>query len=221
MQLKLALFDFCPYCQRVRILLEHYALSHELAWIDPASPPDWFTSASPDGRVPVLMADDTPILESAVIGELVDEIGGGHMLPRDPIPRAQVRAWVEAVSGCQSGFGATVRAGDDAAYRSALEQLHVGLARIDQAMSDVGPYFSGDALCMVDVVLAPLLTRMRVLQSALPCFPEDRPKLQRLAEELALLPEVDRSVDSDPAGVFSSMVAHLNPQGYVAAHWSR
>jgi len=49
------------------------------------------------------------------------------------------------------------------------------------------------------------------LQPTLPCFREHRPPLQRLAETLAELPEVDRSVDGDVSGVFKSMVEHLNP----------
>lgn len=219
MQMKLAVFDFCPYCQRVRILLEHYGLPHELVWIDPNAAPDWFAAASPQGRVPVLMVDDTPILESAVIGELIDEIGGGGLFPDEPVARAQVRAWVESVSGCQSSFGAMIRAGDETAFVAARGQLQDGLGQIDEAMTTAGPYFRGDALCMVDVVLTPLLTRMRLLQPALPCFPENRPRLHRLAETLALLPEVDRSVDGDAPRVLASMVAHLNPQGYVAGHW--
>jgi glutathione S-transferase len=220
MQLKLAAFDFCPYCQRVRILLEHYGLPHELVRIDPNAPPGWFAAASPHGRVPVLVVDDTPILESAVIGELIDEIGGGRMFPAEPVARAQVRALVELVSACQASFGAMIRAEDEAAFIAARDQLHDGLGQIEAAMDNAEPYFSGSELCMVDVVLAPLLNRMHLLQPVLPCFPEAYPRLQRLAETLARLPEVDRSVDGDAPKVFASMVAHLNQHGYVGSRWA-
>jgi hypothetical protein len=40
-----------------------------------------------------------------------------------------------------------------------------------------------------------------------------------LAEALTALPEVDRSVDGDLTGAFTSMVKHLAPTGYVASHW--
>jgi glutathione S-transferase len=219
MQLKLALFDFCPYCQRVRILLEHYRLPYELEWIDPHSPPAWFAAASPQGRVPVLAVDKTAIIESAVIGELVDELGGGRMLAGDPVARAQMRILIELVSGCQASFGAMIRAEDEAAFSAAREQLHAGLAQLEQAMDKTGPYFHGAQLCMVDAVLAPLLTRMSLLQEALPCFPEGPTRLQQLAVALAALPEVDRSVDGDPRGILSSMIAHLNPNGHAASHW--
>ena len=221
MRLKLALFDFCPYCQRVRILLEHYGMPYELEWIGPHSTPGWFAAASPLGRVPVLAIDDVPIIESAVIGELVDELGGGRMLPADPVARAQVRTTVGLVSECQASFGGMIRADDEEAFADARAELDKGLAQIDETLDEGGPYYRGAKLCMVDVVLAPLLTRMRLLQPELPCFPAGRPRLQRLADTLADLPEVGRSVDGDPAGALSSMVAHLNSGGYVATTWSR
>jgi glutathione S-transferase len=116
MKLKLAVFDFCPYCQRVRIALEHYGLPYELVTVDPEAPPEWFAAASPRGKVPLLMVDDTPILESAVIGEFVDEIGGRRLMPDDPLARAQVRFWADFASACQMGFGNMLRAVDEEAF---------------------------------------------------------------------------------------------------------
>jgi glutathione S-transferase len=219
MNIKLAVFDFCPYCQRVRILLEHYGLPHEVILIDPEQPPTWFSAASPRGKVPLLMVDDAPILESAVIGEFLDEISGGHLLAAKPIDRARIRSWVELVSGCQVSFGAMMRAADESAFLSAREALHADLTYVDRSLDEKGPFFSGDALCMVDIVFAPLLTRMLLLEPVLSCFPQGHPKPRRLAEALAGLPEVDRSVDGDLTGVFTSMVKHLAPKGYVASHW--
>ncbi|MEA1051731.1 glutathione S-transferase family protein [Lamprobacter modestohalophilus] len=219
MRLKLALFDFCPYCQRVRILLEHYKMPYELEWIGQNAKPAWFSAASPLGRVPVLAVNEVPIIESAVIGELVDELGGARMLPTDPVARAQIRVTVARASESQSSFGAMIRAEDQAAFAAALDQLHHNLAPIEKAFDATGAYFGGADLCMVDVVLAPLLTRMRLLQPLLPCFPEDLPRLERLADTLTCLPEVHRSVDGDPVRAFDSMIEHLNPSGYVARHW--
>jgi glutathione S-transferase len=219
MGLKLALFDFCPYCQRVRILLEHYQMPYELEWIGQNAKPAWFSAASPLGRVPVLAVNEVPIIESAVIGELVDELGGGRMLPADPLARAQARLTVVRVSDSQASFGAMIRAEDEKAFAAALDQLHQNLAPIEAAIDATGPYFGGSDLCMVDVVLAPLLTRMRLLHPLVPCFPEDHPRLERLADTLTGLPEVHRSVDGDPVRAFDSMIAHLNSNGYVARHW--
>lgn len=217
MNLKLAVFDYCPYCQRVRIALEHYGLPYELVTVDPEAPPEWFAAASPRGKVPLLMVDDTPILESAVIGEFVDEIGGRRLMPVNPLARAQVRFWADFASACQMGFGNMVRAVDEEAFVSARRNLHQDLAYVDRVVDDVGPYFAGGALCIVDVVFAPLFTRMLSLESVLRCFPPDLPKVRRWAEVLQALPEVDRSVAGNSQAAFASMVSHLGPQGYVSA----
>jgi glutathione S-transferase len=119
MKLKLAVFDFCPYCQRVRIALEHYGLPYELVTVDAEAPPEWFATASPRGKVPLLMVDGTPILESAVINEFVDEIGGRRLMSGDPLARAQVRFWADFASACQMGFGNMVRAAGEEAFVSA------------------------------------------------------------------------------------------------------
>jgi len=218
MKLKLAVFDFCPYCQRVRIALEHYGLSYELVTVDPEAPPEWFATASPRGKVPLLMVDDTPILESAVINEFVDEIGGRRLMSGDPLARAQVRFWADFASACQMGFGNMVRAADEEAFVSARRNLHQDLVYVDRVLDDAGPYFGGGGLCLVDVVFAPLLTRLLILEPVLSCFPPDLPKVRRWAEALQALPEVDRSVSGDIHGAFASMVSHLGPHGHVSAH---
>ncbi len=52
MNIKLAIFDFCPYCQRVRILLEHYRLPHEVILIDTEQPPRGSRRHRPAARFP-------------------------------------------------------------------------------------------------------------------------------------------------------------------------
>jgi glutathione S-transferase len=163
------------------------------------------------------MVDETPILESAIIGEFVDEIGGRRLMPDDPLARAQVRVWADFASACQMGFGNMVRAADEEAFVSARRTLHQDLVDVERALDDTGPYFNGGALCLVDVVFAPLLTRMLILDPLLSCLPPGLPKLRRWAEALQALPEVDRSVAGDTRGSFASMVHHLGPQGYVSA----
>jgi glutathione S-transferase len=217
MDLKLAIFDYCPYCQRVRILLEYYGLEHELLRLSPDALPEWFLAASPYRRVPLLIADGVPILESAVIGEFLDEIGGGRLIPAAPLARAQIRGWVAFASECQTSFGGMVRAADEEAFVSARTALHADLARVDQALHESGPFFRGSELCMADVAFAPLLSRLLLLDGVVTCFPAELSRLRRFAEALVALPAVSRSVDDDPRGALVSMVEHLGPQGYVAS----
>ena len=94
---------------------------------------------------------------------------------------------------------------DESAFLSAREGLHADLAYVDRSPDAKGAFFGGDALCMVDIVFAPLLTRMLLLERVLSCFPQGHPKPRRLAEALAPLPEVDRSVDGDLTDAFTGI----------------
>src|ERR1700744_1212768 len=63
--------------------------------IDLANKPDRFLKISPLGKTPVLMVGDTAIFESAVILEYLEETEPKPLHPRDPLRRAEHRAWIE------------------------------------------------------------------------------------------------------------------------------
>ena len=63
----------CPYVQRAAIVLLEKAVPFERLWVDLADKPAWFTAISPLGKTPVLLVNDDPIFESAVICEYLDE----------------------------------------------------------------------------------------------------------------------------------------------------
>ena len=73
MTLRLISHDLCPYVQRAAISLSEKGVNFERTYIDLANKPDWFLAISPLGKTPVLLADDVPIFESAVILEYLEE----------------------------------------------------------------------------------------------------------------------------------------------------
>jgi glutathione S-transferase len=81
------LYDFlsCPYGQKVRIALAEKSLNFDLVTVDLAQGehrrPD-FLRLNPFGRVPVLVDDDTPVYDSTIINEyLEDEYPEPPILP--------------------------------------------------------------------------------------------------------------------------------------------
>ena len=84
-KLRLVSFKICPFVQRAVITLKYRNVPFEITYIDLKDPPDWFQEISPLGKVPVLLVDDSPLFESAVINEYLDEITGGGLLPSDPL----------------------------------------------------------------------------------------------------------------------------------------
>lgn len=84
--------------QKVRIALAEKGLSFESVLVDLANKahldPEYL-KLNPNGVVPTLVHDGTPVTDSSVIVEYLDEVFPDHgLLPKDPAARARVRAWM-------------------------------------------------------------------------------------------------------------------------------
>lgn len=56
---------------------------------------DWYLKLNPNGVVPTLVHDGTPIIESSVIAQYLDDAFPEHSLsPADPLGLAKMRAWL-------------------------------------------------------------------------------------------------------------------------------
>jgi glutathione S-transferase len=73
MSLHLISHALCPYVQRAAISLTEKGVTFERTDIDLSNKPDWFLAISPLGKTPVLVVDGTPIFESAVILEYLED----------------------------------------------------------------------------------------------------------------------------------------------------
>ena len=82
----------CPYVQRAAIVLDEKRVPFTRRNVDLAHKPDWFKAISPLGKTPVLLVGDTPIFESAVICEYLDDTLAPRLHPHDPLQRAHHRA---------------------------------------------------------------------------------------------------------------------------------
>ena len=62
-----------------------------------------YLAINPDGVVPAFVHDGTPIIESTVMCEYVDEVwpDGEALTPADPKKRAAMRAWLRSLTRCR------------------------------------------------------------------------------------------------------------------------
>jgi glutathione S-transferase len=158
-RLTLISHTLCPYVQRAAIVLTEKGVPFERRWVDLANKPGWFRAMSPLGKTPVLLVDDAPIFESAVICEYLDETIAPRMHPADALTRACHRGWMEFGSNLLNAIGGFYTAPDEAALRTKafairmrFEQLEAELA----AHANGGPYFAGSQFCIVDAVFGPV-----------------------------------------------------------------
>ena len=145
----------CPYVQRAAIVLDEKRVPFTRRDIDLAHKPDWFKAISPLGKTPVLLVGDTPIFESAVICEYLDDTLAPRLHPRDPLQRARHRAWMEFGSVVLNGIAAFYNAPDEAMLESRRNELVQRFTTLEAALA-ARPYFSGEHFSIVDAVFAPV-----------------------------------------------------------------
>jgi glutathione S-transferase len=163
MKLELVSFSQCPFVHRTTTMLYEKGVPFELRYIDLDNKPEWFLAISPRGKVPVLVADGTPLFESAVLNEFIDETHPPRMLPSDPIERARQRAWIVLADDLftaqyKACYGMTK---DD--FDAGIRAMGGTLSRFEEVVR--GPFFAGATFGCVDVAVAPVFYRLVHLES--------------------------------------------------------
>ncbi|MGN6150515.1 MAG: glutathione S-transferase family protein [Lysobacteraceae bacterium] len=189
----------CPYVQRVAIVLREKRIPFTRRDIDLARKPDWFLALSPTGKTPLLLVGDTPIFESAVICDYLDEVFEPRLHPAAPLARATHRAWVEFASGVLSGIAALYSAPTPEAVAERADGLRDQFARLERTVTP-GGFFAGDTPSMVDAAIAPAFRYFEVIEPATGLrFFDGLPAVSAWRDRLAARPSVQAAVAPDYA----------------------
>jgi len=198
--LTLVSHSLCPYVQRAAILMDEKHVDYERIYIDLGNKPDWFTSLSPLGKVPLLRVnDDTSavIFESAVILEYLEETENNPLHPKDARVRARHRGWVQFASNILDHIGGFYNAPDV----TTLEDKKLTLVHLFQRLEnelDTGPWFQGQTFSMVDVAFAPVFRYFDVFDGIGDFgFFQKQPRLQSWRRALSKRPSVINAVTAD------------------------
>lgn len=206
-KLTLVSHTLCPYVQRAAIVLAEKHLAFERIDIDLGHKPDWFLQVSPLGKTPVLLVDGTPIFESAVICEYVDEVTPHPLHPADPLARAQHRGWMEFGSALLNTIGAFYSAPTDSALAAQATEIRRKLEQVERAL-DAAPYFAGAHFSMVDAVFGPVFRYFDVFDAVEGlAFFTHTPKVRAWRAALAARPSVRQAVRADYADLLRDFLA--------------
>ena len=183
--LKLISHKLCPYVQRAVIALTEKGVPFERVDIDLDNKPDWFLKISPLGKTPVLVVGDKAIFESAVILEYLEETQPNPLHPKDPLARAEHRAWIEFNSAVLSDIWGLEIATDEATFTAKAKQLEGKLALLEKRLVGT-PWFDGENFSLVDAVFGPAFRYFDVID-AIGDFGifADKPKLVAWRKSLA------------------------------------
>jgi glutathione S-transferase len=196
-KLTLVSHHLCPYVQRAAIALAEKGVPFERVSIDLANKPDWFLRLSPLGKVPVLKVGDRVIFESAVILEYLEETQPNPLHPKDPLERAEHRAWIEFGSAALGDIWVLETTPDAEVFGARAEALGAKFARLEARLGD-GPWFGGAKFSLVDAVFGPVFRYFDVIDEAgdFGIF-EGKPKVLAWRRALGLRPSVRNAVTAD------------------------
>ena len=195
--LRLISHKLCPYVQRAVIALTEKGVAFERIDIDLANKPGWFLKVSPLGKTPVLMVGDAAIFESAVILEYLEETEPKPLHPRDPLRRAEHRAWIEFGSTVLGDIAGFYAAPDEAAFRAKTAQLADRFGRLEARIAAT-PWFDGAEFSLVDAVFGPVFRYFDVFDTIGEFgVLAGKPRLARWRANLAARPSVRGAVSAD------------------------
>lgn len=216
-QYRLISFKACPWVQRAAIVLREKDVEFEFVHIESGNRPDWFSSISPHGKVPVLQIDDSiALFESNAIAEYLDDVIQPRLHPQNPIARAINRAWIDYVPTFSSATSAVSGAQTEAEHATARAALATVFGRIEEALvhQGDGPFFNGADYALVDAGYAPFLQRYLIVEDVSgDRLSEQFPRLRRWATAL-----VDRpSTHTFPQDEFRALYLDLLKRrgGYI------
>ena len=193
------------------------AVEFEVTYINLRDKPDWFLEISPHGKVPVLQVDGVPLFESNAIAEFLDEVVEPRLHPEDPIARARHRAWTDFVPTFSSGISvyyADSRAAAEARFDDARAKFAKLTEALEQDAMD-GPFFGGEALCLVDAAYAPFLQRFLMVDEWLGTgLMDEFPAVRAWADALLADERVSGSV---PDNFRTEFIANLERRGSFVA----
>ena len=210
--LKLISFNICPYVQRAMIVLNEKNISFDIEYIDLSAPPPWFYDVSPLEKVPILLVDGTPLFESMVICEYLDEITPGSLYPADAFEKAQNRSWIEFGNNLLGSTFDFLRTDDDKKFNHLKSALTDHFEVLEDEFNN-GDYFNGSDFSMIDVVYAPIFRYQKLISDYKDYgIFEDAPNVKAWGERLLERPSVIKSV---PESYDESVTKFLKKQNSI------
>jgi len=159
----------CPYAHRVELALEEAKADYTKFQIDLQNKPEWYApQVNPASKVPAVAyggpkvppeqpsPDSTKIAESLVLIEFVADLyPEAHLLPQDPVQRARVRFFIDAVSNkIVSQWGAFFRG------TGPVEPLLAGIEQVQALLPPTG--YAVGAYSTADIAVTPFIARLHV-----------------------------------------------------------
>ncbi len=186
--MKLVCFKTCPYAHKALTLIKMKDIDCQIEFIEKENKPDWFLKLSPEGKVPLLVLDESKgkvVFESDAILEYLEEAFDHKVMQGDAFDRARARALNYLVSSFFSVFFKIFEATNEEKLTNTLQSLIDNLAKIEPMLNENTKFSAGDSLSFSDIALFVVLVRVNILEEKFGCkITKDLPKVNKLKQNL-------------------------------------
>lgn len=183
-KIRLYSMRFCPYAQRVHLVLDAKRIPYDVVYVNLTHKPEWLREKNPLGKVPCIeLAGGETLYESLIIADYLDDVYPQNKLyPKDPLARAKDKQLISRFNDvinimfkCYTNTSA-----DRDVFNEVLTELEVFERELTLRKT---PFFHGKAPGMVDFMIWPWWERsdiIKVLRGDHFSIPRDR--FKRLLE---------------------------------------
>lgn len=204
---------FCPFAQRVHLVLDAKGIPYHSIFINLSDKPEWLTEKSPLGKVPALELINEPgnpsIFESLIVCEYLDEkYPKKPLFPKDPLQKARDKILIERFNTVISSMYKVFIQGLEGAPGS-LTEIVQGLDLYEKELDHRNSaYFGGKSPGMLDYMIWPWCERADMLKYLVgDKYKMDQERFPKLIKWRSLMQE-------DPA-VKCSFVSGENHAKYI------
>lgn len=156
----------CVLSHACRIVLQEKDIECEVVYTDPLDTCQELAEVNPYYETPTLVDRDLELYDAFLINEYLDErLPHPPLMPVDPVSRAKQRLMLMRLK--RDWFSAITDLQEDKKNKEAHKILRDGLISISPLFVD-REFSMGEEYSLVDVILAPLLWRLPVLNIVLP-----------------------------------------------------
>ncbi|KAK6627682.1 hypothetical protein RUM44_010161 [Polyplax serrata] len=176
--LRLYSMRFCPYAQRVHLILDSKNIKYEVVNINLTDKPDWFFDKSPEGKVPALeFPNGETLYESLIIADYLDEKYPDRPLyPKDPLAKAKDKLLMEKFNRVIRGIYKMV--GHDGFSPEIMDDVKSSLDLFENEMCiRKTKFLGGSKPGMLDFMIWPWCERadiLKIIGGDLYKLPKDR-----------------------------------------------
>jgi glutathione S-transferase len=210
--MKLIVTATCPFALRCIILIAYKQIDCEINPIDLHEKPTWFKEASPLGKVPLLIDQDKAIFESHVINDYLDEISQNSLYPSDPFLKAQYKSWIAFSGSLISDYFQLLTTDSNNELQHRLEHLTGNLFKMENEIKLL--IENDDKLSMLDISLAPLFTRINLIEQYYPLnLLKDKPALKQWSKRLLATKVI---LESLPLNYEEKIISNILKKGSIA-----